>query len=136
MAMLRFGIVGLGYIGKYHALGAVEAPGTTLVAGFDPDPEKRAAFLKIHPEARVYADAAAMAAAPDVDAVAIGVPNVYHRPLAETFLRAGKHVLMEKPMAMNATEARPWPRPRGRPAAPWPWGTCGASTRRPSISGA
>ncbi len=104
MATLRFGIVGLGYIGKYHALGAVEAPGTALVAGFDPDPEKRAAFQLLYPEAAVYESAEALAAAADVDAVAVGVPNAYHLPLAETFLRAGKHVLMEKPMAMNAAE--------------------------------
>ncbi len=50
MATLRFGIVGLGYIGKYHALGATEAPGTALVAGFDPDPEKRAAFQLLYPD--------------------------------------------------------------------------------------
>lgn len=104
MARLRFGIVGLGYIGKYHARGATEAPDTVLVAGFDPDPEKRAAFRALYPAAAVYETAEALAAATDVDAVAVGVPNVYHLPLAETFLRAGKHVLMEKPMAMNATE--------------------------------
>ena len=105
MATLRFGIVGLGYIASYHATGAVEAPNAALVAGFDPDPSKRAAFSERFPEAKVYEDAAAMAAAPDVDAVAVGIPNAYHLPVAETFLRAGKHVLMEKPMAMNAAES-------------------------------
>ena len=69
MATLRFGIVGLGYIGKYHALGATDAPNTALVAGFDPDPEKRAAFKKLYPEATVYEDAETMAAATDAGSV-------------------------------------------------------------------
>ncbi len=104
MVTLRFGIAGLGYIGQYHARGAAEAPNTTLVAGFDRDPEKRAAFQALYPDAAVYGTAEDLAAAPDVDAVVVGVPNAFHLPLAQTFLRAGKHVLMEKPMALNAAE--------------------------------
>ncbi len=105
MASVRFGIVGLGFIGGYHATGAVEAPGASLVAAFDLDSEKRAAFAERFPDATIHETLDAMVADPAVDAVAVGVPNVYHRPLAETFLRAGKHVLMEKPMAMNTAEA-------------------------------
>ena len=43
-------------------------------------------------------------ATPDVDAVVIATPNVLHAPQSIAFLEAGQHVLVEKPMAMNAAE--------------------------------
>ncbi|MBM4371627.1 MAG: Gfo/Idh/MocA family oxidoreductase [Deltaproteobacteria bacterium] len=105
MEKVRFGVAGLGYIGGYHARGAAAAPHALLVAGCDPDPEKRAAFAARHPGVRLYEEAAAMAGDPGVDAVAVGVPNAHHLPLGELFLRGGKHVLMEKPMALDAAQA-------------------------------
>ncbi len=53
----------------------------------------------------LYASAEEMFAAADLDVVSICVPNVLHWPMAEAAFEAGCHVLCEKPMAMNATEA-------------------------------
>ena len=52
-----------------------------------------------------YRDIRDLLARDDIDAVSIAVPNFLHRPIAIDALRAGKHVLCEKPMALNAAEA-------------------------------
>jgi predicted dehydrogenase len=54
---------------------------------------------------RTYADNKALLADPEVQAVFIATPNAFHAPLALRALAAGKHVLVEKPFATNATEA-------------------------------
>jgi predicted dehydrogenase len=53
-----------------------------------------------------YASVDELARDADVDAVIIAWPNALHAPVAEAMMRAGKHVLVEKPMAMNEAEAR------------------------------
>jgi predicted dehydrogenase len=56
--------------------------------------------------AKVYTAVEEMAADPQVDAVYVGTPNQTHRDFAITSLNAGKHVLCEKPLALNAAEGR------------------------------
>ena len=55
---------------------------------------------------KAYTDFELMAQDPDIDAVVVGLPNYLHAPVTIQMLRAGKHVLCEKPMAMTVAEAQ------------------------------
>jgi predicted dehydrogenase len=95
-------ILGLGSIGKRHARCFLEA-GADAVSGFDPDPERRAAFAALF-GAQVYDDQdEALGAAPDLAVVAS--PNVFHARQAIAAIRAGNAVLVEKPLAGDLEEA-------------------------------
>jgi len=106
MGQLRIGVLGFGFIGNLHSRAVLNCPDTEL-AGVWTLPDKTLDdFRAKHPDARVFKSAAEMAADSSVDAVVVGLPNSLHYPEAVRFLEAGKHVLMEKPMAMNVPEAQ------------------------------
>ncbi|MEZ5400586.1 MAG: Gfo/Idh/MocA family oxidoreductase [Bryobacteraceae bacterium] len=99
--MVRWLVAGIGDITSKRAIPAILAePRSTLAAVVTRDPAKAAAY-----GCRVHTDFAEAVAAPDIDAVYIGTPVVMHAPQTIAALRAGKHVLCEKPMAMNHAEA-------------------------------
>ncbi len=100
---LRVGVVGLG-MGRNHIRQFNEHPRAQVVAVCDPD----ASRLEEHGEGveQRYAEAQAMFAQAGLDVVSIATPNRFHAPLTLAALEAGLHVLCEKPMAMNAAEAR------------------------------
>ncbi len=99
-----FGLIGLGLISRAHVKGLQDAAGQArIVAVCDRDAalaERVAAQLG----ATAYADYAALLADPRVDAVDIPLPHNLHYPVAAAALEAGKHVLLEKPMAPTARE--------------------------------
>jgi len=103
---VRLGIVGAGAIGSVHMqtfkrLDTVEVVALTDV--YLPLAEQRAkeyGIKTIHPTPQELLQD------PDVDAVVIAVPNQFHAPLAIEALKQGKHVLLEKPMAIDAQAAR------------------------------
>lgn len=104
---IRIGIIGAGNIGGVHAQEfsnlAEQCEITAITDAYLPLAKEKAATFSIpnvaeSPEALIERE--------DVDAVIIGVPNQYHAPLAIRAIEAGKHVLLEKPMAINAVEAR------------------------------
>src|SRR5689334_15329052 len=102
----RIGIVGASAIADIcHIPGYVEQPDARIVAVCDTH-EGRATAAAAPFDARVFTDPGDLAAWDGVDAVSICTPNATHAPLAITLLRAGKHVLCEKPPALNAGEAR------------------------------
>ncbi|MDA1008260.1 MAG: Gfo/Idh/MocA family oxidoreductase [Planctomycetota bacterium] len=96
------GIVGCGTIGNVHAAAARRA-GISINAAWDVAVD-RAELLTSTFGGRACPGLAELLARPDVDAVAIAVPNDRHALVAIQSLRAGKHVLLEKPMAMNLLE--------------------------------
>jgi predicted dehydrogenase len=101
---LRSGVIGLGFIGEIHAR-AVHAAGGTLTAVADASPDGIVDSAK-----RLGADWGAPSAeelvhSPDVDVVHICTPNHMHAPLARMALRAGKHVICEKPLATTTADA-------------------------------
>jgi predicted dehydrogenase len=103
-ADLRVAVLGCGYWGanlirNFHAL-----PGSRLVALADPRPERRAHMTAHYPDARVVEDHR-QALSADVDAVAIATPPASHAALCLEALAAGKHVLVEKPMATSIADA-------------------------------
>lgn len=99
---MRLGILGAGAIGEKHA-SAASAVGVEVTAVIDRDADRATALAGDHgavsatePQSLWDNDA--------IDAVVIGVPNCFHKPLALEALQAGKHVLLEKPMALSAGE--------------------------------
>lgn len=105
METLNFGFIGAGQI-AYSSASAVNshAAGRVLAAQ-DLNSERLQALQAKTGIERSYAEVDALLADADINAVYIAVPNVYHAPLALKALEAGKHVLLEKPFAMNAQEA-------------------------------
>lgn len=99
--MKRIGIIGTGSIGRVHARHATRV-GLPVVAAWDPSPEAVEAFRGEQPTAAHERNLEALLARQDVDGVVIAAPNDLHEALAVRALQAGKHVLLEKPMATTA----------------------------------
>ncbi len=107
--MLRIGVLGLGsvFLGPYRQLiRQLEQNGqASLTAVFDIDRGKTAAVAAMHPSLATPATAAELIARDDVDAVLVLTSMNEHAELAQAALRAGKHVLVEKPMATSLEAA-------------------------------
>lgn len=108
MAMLssvRFGFIGAGQIAEYAVAAVRSHSEASLLAVQDINPERLSAFCRSHAIPASCAEAGELLANPEIDAVYIAVPNKFHAPLAIAAMEAGKHVLLEKPFAMNYAEA-------------------------------
>lgn len=107
--MVRFGIIGTGRISDWVLKGAAQDPRVKVTAVCSRTAEAAEAFIGRNPLAEgatIYTSVEDMVADPDVDAVYVGTPNQTHCAYTLTCLKAGKHVLCEKPMAINAEEGR------------------------------
>ena len=99
---LRFGLIGTGWIGRFHAETlAHRLPGATLVAVADPNIEAARSLNA----PRAYADPLELIGDPTVEAVAISSPAATHTDLVVAAAQAGKHVFCEKPMALTLDDA-------------------------------
>jgi len=96
---MRFGLIGYGAWGRFHAAAIGKAPGAELVAIACASKATAAAARELHPTAKVHLDWRALLADRSIDAVDIVVPNHLHAEVAIAALEAGKNVLLEKPMA-------------------------------------
>jgi predicted dehydrogenase len=103
--MIRLGVIGYGYWGPNLARAAAEADSTQIAGIADLSAAARDRAGRRHPSARLFADWHEMLADPAVDAVMIATPVATHFEIALAALRAGKHVLVEKPMADAAANA-------------------------------
>lgn len=101
---VRVAVVGLGYWGKnlLRTFGAL--PGTRVTGLCDVAPAQIAKFAEQHPGARATTDYAELLRHADVDAVALATPPSRHHAMALAALRAGKHVWVEKPLALSTLE--------------------------------
>ncbi|NBB95376.1 MAG: Gfo/Idh/MocA family oxidoreductase [Planctomycetes bacterium] len=102
---IRCGVIGLG-MGTGHVKGYQSHPQAEVVAVADTNPdrlEQRAEEFGV--EGR-YTDAKTMLKDETLDVVSVVTPNTFHKPLTIAALKAGCHVLCDKPMAMNAREAQ------------------------------
>lgn len=101
-APVRWGFLGAGSIAATALAPAVHAaPGAVLYAVAARDPARAAALGLSGPTYGSYDD---LLADPDVEAVYLSLANDAHRPWSQAALRAGKHVLCEKPLALSAVE--------------------------------
>jgi len=100
----KIAVAGCGYWGRnlvrnFHALGA-------LAAVADPAPAGRALAAELAPGCTILDDIAALFARPDIDGVVLATPAVTHAPLGCAAFSAGKHVFLEKPMALSLAQGR------------------------------
>jgi len=101
---LKIGMIGFGYWGPNLVRNFTAASTTHVVAIADQDEARRKTASAQYPWAKTHADAAAVFADPEIDAVALATPLFTHYPLAKLALEAGKHVLIEKPLATSVAE--------------------------------
>jgi len=102
---LRIGIVGIG-VGGAEILPAIESlPEVELVAGADVNRDVLERFHNRYPQAETYVSAEAMCKDPSVEAVWVSTPNMYHAEHTILALNHGKHVVVEKPMAISLKQA-------------------------------
>jgi predicted dehydrogenase len=101
---LRLAIVGLGYWGPNLARNLARVG--ELAWACDLSPENRDRYGRLYPEARTTGDLDEVLADPALDAVAIATSVPTHHPLGMRVLAAGKHLFVEKPLALSTAEAR------------------------------
>jgi predicted dehydrogenase len=105
---LGVGVVGygpFGGMGYLHGLAATETEGLALVAAADSAPERLVAARADFAELASHDSAESLAADPGVDVAIIATPPAFHAQLALQLLRAGKHVVIEKPMCLRRADA-------------------------------
>ena len=105
---LGVGIVGygpFGGMGYMHGLASTETDGLRFVAAADSSPDRIAAARLDFPDIDAHDSAASLAADEAVDVAVIATPPKFHAELALELLRAGKHVVIEKPMCLQRDDA-------------------------------
>lgn len=104
MRRRRVALIGAGNIAEAHAPVLLELEDIELIAVVDEDLQKAQAFAARWRIPRALADSATLVMNKEIDAAHVVVPPPAHRAVAEPLLRAGVHVLVEKPMATSADE--------------------------------
>ncbi|MCY3858377.1 MAG: Gfo/Idh/MocA family oxidoreductase [Gammaproteobacteria bacterium] len=102
---LRWGILGAGNVSRQWALSLKGVPGATITAVAARDQARADAFAANLGIAHAFDSYEAMVASPEVDIVYVGTKTWLHKEHSILGLNAGKHVLCEKPLASNVTEA-------------------------------
>ncbi|MET3900263.1 putative dehydrogenase [Devosia sp. UYZn731] len=104
MTGLRWGVLGLGGIAAAFTKDLI-ANNMTVSAVGSRSLEKATEFADTHWVASAYGSYDALAASNDVDAIYVATPHPFHAEAAALAIRAGKHVLIEKPITLNAQQA-------------------------------
>ena len=102
---LRIAVIGAGVMGRYHAQIYAGLPGAELVAVVDPDPARRADVASACGCA-AFATLDDLLNAGPIDAASVAAPTSLHFDVTRRLLEAGVHVLVEKPVATEVTQAR------------------------------
>ncbi len=102
-AELRVGVIGCG-AGTFHLEGYLEEPRSTVVALAGLDTDRCKQLAKRFEIPHIYGDYKDLLAQEDIQAVSVVVPNYLHLPVTLAALEAGKHVLVEKPLARTVAE--------------------------------
>lgn len=102
---LKMGIIGVGVGATQIMPNMEEMPEIDLMAAADTNPLVREAFQNRFPEAHVFGSAEELCNDPEIEAVWVATPNALHCPHTVMVANSGKHVVSEKPMALNMHEA-------------------------------
>jgi predicted dehydrogenase len=103
--MLRIAVIGVGHWGPNLIRNFHDCVRSRVTHVADPSSERRALVRSRFPDIPADADPSAAVTAADVDAVVIATPSVTHHRLTKAALAAGKHVLVEKPLATRIEDA-------------------------------
>lgn len=104
---MRIAIVGAGAVSDYHHVPGIRLdPRADLVAVCDADPELLDKRRRDWGVKKATTQIEAVCADPEIDALIVATPNYSHCPIAVAAARAGKHIMCEKPLGLNAGEAR------------------------------
>lgn len=101
--LLKIGVIGAGVFGNYHAAKCAAHPRHEFIGMFDTDAERLAVSAQRH-GTQAYDNCNTLLS--EVEAVIVACPAVHHGPVATVALRAGRHVLVEKPIASNLETAK------------------------------
>jgi predicted dehydrogenase len=102
--VIRVALLGSGYVQEFHARAVHEHPSAELVAVVNWREQSATALAERFAIPRVTTDWNEIVEAADVDAAVVATPNALHGPQSVALLRAGKHVIVEKPMATSVAE--------------------------------
>src|SRR3954447_19664353 len=102
---LRVAVIGYGYWGPNLVRNVRERPELELAGLCERDAERASAFSAKNPGVPVFSDLEELVEDPALDAVLVATPPHTHHPIVRTALLAGKHVLVEKPLATSSDAA-------------------------------
>lgn len=103
LSEIKAGVVGVGFIGVAH-VEALRRLGVDVVGVVGSSPERAQAKADAANLPKVYDSVEALAADPEIDVIHIASPNYAHADQVRTCLEAGKHVVCEKPLALNSAD--------------------------------
>lgn len=95
------GVIGAGFIGEFHAQAVQQLPNARLLAGCARSDKSVARFAGKFPQARIYRDYKDLLRDPNIDIVTIATPSGAHMEPAIEAAKAGKHVIVEKPIEIT-----------------------------------
>jgi predicted dehydrogenase len=101
---VRVALIGSGWIQDFHVRGVLAYPGAELVVVANHREESAHALAERHGISEVTTDWGSLTGRDDLDAVVVATPNALHAEQSIAFLEVGKHVLVEKPMAVSVAE--------------------------------
>lgn len=104
MRKIKVGVIGLG-MGRSHLRGYAQCKGVEILALCDVSKSLLSEVSGKYDVPLTFTDYRKMLQVEELEAVSIATPNKFHAPMSICALKAGKHVLCEKPMALNAKEA-------------------------------
>lgn len=104
--MIRIGVIGYGYWGPNLVRNFMEAPGSTVTAVCDLQPNRLAQLHHRYPSIKTLQHSQELFNDPEIDAIVVATPVSSHFELTLAALKAGKHVLVEKPLAASSALAR------------------------------
>ncbi len=106
MAKVKVGMIGAGAIAFNHCDGVVSHPDAEIAAVADLSKDRAKEVADKYGCKNVYTKWEEMIADPEINAIAIALPNFLHAPVSMACLKAGKHVILDKPFALSLDEAK------------------------------
>ncbi|HET7840889.1 MAG TPA: Gfo/Idh/MocA family oxidoreductase, partial [Terriglobia bacterium] len=105
MERVRVGVVGSAFSSNIHAEAFQEVPEAVLAAACSPNKSHVEEFARKWKIPATTTDYRKLVERKDVDAIVVGIPNDQHRPVIEAAAAAGKHIILEKPIAHTLADA-------------------------------